>query len=189
MSDRRPNSSEYDVLYTRYVDLVPETDIVRALTQQRVETRVLLRQIPTIALNMRYAPGKWTLREVVGHVLDTERLFGFRLFCFLHVERQHRSHATDENIYTQAAEFSRYSLRALESELDIVRRSHISLIRHLPNEAWDRRGIVSGLSLTVRALGYIMLGHERHHWKVLRERYLHESAVADITTIKGSVAG
>ena len=171
MLQRRPDASEYDARYTRYVDLVPEVDIVTALTHQLMETHAMLRGIPSALADSRYASDKWTLREVVGHVLDTERLFGFRMFCFARGETAPLSSA-DENLYVRTADFGRYSLSELEAESDLVRRSHISLLEHLPDVAWDRRGVLSGQSMTVRALGYTMLGHERHHWKVLREKYL-----------------
>lgn len=174
MLQRRPDPSEYDPRFTGYVDLVPEIDLVAALTHQLIETHTLLGSIPPTLADSRYAPGKWTLGEVIGHVVDTERLFGFRMFCFARGETSPLSRA-DENLYVQTADFSRYSLSELEAEFDLVRRSHISLVEHLPDAAWDRRGVLSGQSMTVRALGYTMLGHERHHWKVVREKYLWDS--------------
>lgn len=172
---RRPDPSEYSERFARYVDRVPESDLGAAFAQQWADTGAFLQQIPASAMEHRYAPDKWTVREVIGHVLDTERIMGYRLLCVARgagVEFQR----ADENAYVRAAAFDRCAVPALCEELSLVRQSHTLFVQHLPDEAWDRTGSLAGHSVSARALGYIMVGHERHHWALLRDRYALASA-------------
>lgn len=151
--------------------LVPETDITAALLAQIGETRGFLAGIPRELHGCRYAPGKWTIREVVGHIADTERIFGFRVLCFARCD-ENRVWRADENLYAATGEFNRCELSALAEELELTRRSNVMLLRQIPEAAWDRVGRVSDVPITVRAVAYMMLAHERHHLNILRERYL-----------------
>jgi len=171
MNLRRPAASEYHPRYARYIDLVPETDLPAALSRQLDETGALLAGIGEANANASYAPGKWTIREVVGHVLDTERILGFRLLCFARGDTAVLQRA-DEELYVKNAAFGRYSMANLFDEFALIRKSHVSLVRHLPAEAWDRVGAVGDISVSVRAIGYLMLGHERHHVAIIQSRYL-----------------
>jgi hypothetical protein len=171
MSTRRPTPQEYPERYERYVALVPEHDIAGALIDQLQRTEAWLRSIPSQQMHHRYAPDKWTLGEVVGHVLDTERLFGFRLLSIARGDPTPHAVA-DEELWMRHSEFDRYFFEALKDEFVMVRQSHVSMLRHLPVAAWDRCGPVGGTNVSVRALGYTMLGHERHHWNIVRTRYL-----------------
>jgi len=171
MTLRRPEPSEYNGRYSRYLDLVPESDLPEAMLQQLEETAVLLGSIPETLDDHRYAEGKWTVREVVGHILDTERIIGARLLRFARGDSSPMSRA-DENLYVRNAEFGRYSMAELVEEFSLVRRAHILLLRHLPEEAWDRVGPVSDVPISVRAIAYLLLGHERHHLNIIRTRYL-----------------
>jgi uncharacterized damage-inducible protein DinB len=171
MSSRRPDQSEYHPRYGRYIDLVPEIDLPAAFAQQLDSTRQLFARIGESAANIRYAPEKWTVREVLGHILDTERIFGYRLLCFARGDSAKLQRA-DEQSYVLNADFGRYSMAELLEEFTLVRRSHESLIRHLPEAAWDRTGEVNGNRISVRAIAYLMLGHERHHDEIVLSRYL-----------------
>jgi uncharacterized damage-inducible protein DinB len=174
MNRERPASSEYDARYGRYVDLVPEIDPPAAFAQQLRDTGALLAGISEATADASYAPGKWTVREVVGHVLDTERIFGYRLLSFARGDTAMLQRA-DQDLYMRNAEFSRYSLAEIVDEFALIRRSHESLIRHLPEDAWDRTGTVGGMSISVRAIAYLMLGHERHHLAIIQSRYLQDA--------------
>jgi hypothetical protein len=171
MNLRRPAASEYHPRYARYIDLVPETDLPAALSRQLDETGALLAGIGEATANASYAPGKWTIREVVGHVLDTERILGFRLLCFARGDTAVLQRA-DEELYVKNAAFGRYSMADLFDEFALIRNSHVSLVRHLPAEAWDQVGTAAGDPVSARAIGYLMLGHERHHVAILQSRYL-----------------
>jgi uncharacterized damage-inducible protein DinB len=170
----RPRESEYPPHYCRYVDLVPEGDICAAMAQQTDQTIACLAEIPEALADHRYAQGKWTIREVVGHILDTERIFGFRLMTFARGDTVALSRA-DQELYVTHGDFRRFALREWVDEFAQVRRAHVTLVRHLPAEAWRRTGTVSGAVVSVRALAYLMVGHERHHVDIIQGKYL-ESA-------------
>jgi hypothetical protein len=168
---RRPESSEYAPYYGRYIDLVPEEDICAALTTEGESTQELLASIGEERSTVRYAPDKWSIRQLVGHVIDSERIFGYRALCIARGEKQPLP-GFDQEQYAQGAAFDGLPLRRLAEELALVRRAGVLMLRGLPEPAWHRDGVASDVRVTVRALAYIILGHERHHLRVLRERYL-----------------
>jgi hypothetical protein len=153
--------------------LVPEENVCDALVQQLQETADLVCRMPESLVDYRYEPGKWTAREVIGHILDTERLLGFRLLAFARGDETPQMLA-DEDLYVMKGRFSRFLMEEWMEEFSLVRRSNIALIRHLPDDAWERTGTVSGLPFSVRALAYMIVGHERHHIQILRSLYLKE---------------
>jgi hypothetical protein len=171
MTLRRPEASEYDARYARYIDLVPEADLPEAMLRQIKATAAFLAGVPERLHDHRYAPGKWTLREVVGHIADTERILGFRLLSFARGEAVNFRRSDDE-LYVRNAEFSRCALASLAEEFALLRRSHVMLLRQLPEAAWDRVGLVGDIPVSARAIGYLMLGHERHHLGLIETRYL-----------------
>ncbi len=168
---RRPEPSEYAPRYASYMELVPETDIIAALAAQADETAAFLAAIPCEMHGCRYAEGKWSIREVVGHLSDTERIFGFRVLCFARCD-QNRVWRADENLYASTGEFDRLPLAELAGEFAAARHANVELLKHLPDAAWDRRGNVSDVSISVRGVAYLTLAHERHHLDILRTRYL-----------------
>jgi hypothetical protein len=168
---RRPEPSEYAPYYERYISLIPDDDIVTLLTTGLDDTLSLLASIPESDAGYRYAPGKWSIKELVGHMIDGERIFGARALRF------GRGDATpipgfDEDAYVAGANFDARTLADLATELALVRGSNILLFRHFPAEAWDRRGTANGNQVSVLALACIMVGHEAHHTGVIRSRYL-----------------
>lgn len=170
-SNTRPEISEYASYYGKYIQLVPEGDILGAMQAQLDQTLRLLRSIPEDAGGKRYAPDKWSIKEVVGHMNDAERVFAQRaLFFARKCTSPLPSYEQEE--WTAAASFDMASLKDLTTEFELVRRSNILFFQGLDEEAWTRRGIASGCEFTVRSLAYIMLGHERHHLEILRSRYL-----------------
>jgi hypothetical protein len=138
---------------------------------QLENTVACLNALPAAMADWRYAPGKWTIREVLGHILDAERIFGFRLLTFARGDAATFAR-TDENLYVLNGNFGRHSMSVWLEEFSGVRRSHVALVRHLPSEAWERTGTVSGATVSVRAVAYLMVGHERHHLRVIQEKYL-----------------
>jgi hypothetical protein len=174
MVNGRPNASEYNPRFDRYIHLVPEDNVCIALAQQLHETVAFVHQMPESIVDYRYAPGKWTTREVIGHVLDTERILGFRLLSFARGDATPLTRA-DEELYVKNGEFSRYPLEEWVEEYSLLRRSNIAMVRHLPDEAWRRVGTVSGIPISVRALAYFMVGHERHHIQMIQNFYLPQS--------------
>lgn len=171
MNTKRPSPSEYDGRYARYMELVPESDLLAALARQREETAAFFTGIGEQSAEKRYAPEKWSIREVLGHIMDTDRIFGFRILSIGRGDTIALQRA-DENLFVKHAGFASLRLAEILEEYALVRRSNEALLRHLPDEAWDRAGTVNGLRITVRALAYLMAGHERHHIAVVKERYL-----------------
>jgi len=167
----RPTETEYAPYYQGYVDQVSENDIMAVLRSEVDELDVLLARVPADKETYRYAEGKWSVREIVGHLIDGERVFGYRALCIARGETQNLP-GFDQNDYMQTAPYHHIELEDLLSEMRLVRLSNIAMFRSLAEEAWNRTGIANGNAVTVRALAFIMGGHVRHHMNVLRERYL-----------------
>jgi hypothetical protein len=166
----RPSETEYAPFYAGYVSLVPEADVLGALAAQAEELGRLAASVPAEKERHRYAEGKWSVREVVGHLTDAERVFGYRAFCFSRGE-QAALPSFDENAYVAAARSDGVPLRDLVEELVLVRRSNLAFLGRLTEAEWGRVGTASGKPVSVRALAFIMVGHPRHHLGILRERY------------------
>jgi len=166
----RPTPAEYAPFYETYVSLVSEDDILPALERQPADVRALASTVTADGESYRYAPGKWSVREVVGHMGDAERVFGYRAFCISRGE-QAPLPSFDEKAYTANATFDRCCVAELVDEWAALRQSNLIVLRRLPPEAWHITGTASGASVSVRALAYILAGHVRHHAGVLRSRY------------------
>ena len=166
----KPAENEYASFYARYVALVPEADILGALEQQTQAIGRLAGSVAAEKETYRYAPGKWSVREVLGHLIDAERVFGYRAFCFSRGE-QAPLPSFDENQYVSAAGADLIPLAELGDEFAAVRASNLAFLRRLSALEAVRLGTASGKPVSVRALAYIMAGHPRHHLAILRERY------------------
>jgi hypothetical protein len=167
----RPEKNEYDAYYEKYVSLVKETDIVSALENQSGELQNLLAAVSEEKSFYAYAEGKWTIKEVVGHLIDGERIFAYRAL------RIGRADATplegfEQDGYIENANFNERTLADLAEELLLLRRANNLFFKNLSAAAWLRVGTASDAPVSVRALAYIMIGHIRHHANILRERYL-----------------
>ncbi len=167
----RPAASEFAPFYTGYVDGVPEGDIVEILQRQGRELAALLGGVTGDRGDYRYAPDKWTVKEVIGHITDAERIFGYRAL------RIARGDATplpgwDQDTYVQRAGAGRRAVDDLAAEFAAVRAATVSLFRSMTDEESRRAGTANGNPVTARALAYIAAGHERHHTHILRDRYL-----------------
>lgn len=166
----RPEADEYAPFYAGYVARVEEANPVEALAGQIEQTCALLHRVAEADAGSRYAAGKWSIKEVVGHLADVERIMSYRAL------RVARGDATplagfEENEYVPAGGFDRRTLADLVGELRDVRRATLALFRSFDDAAWHRRGVANGKPVSVRALGYIIPGHERHHVEALRTRY------------------
>lgn len=166
----RPLESEYAPYYQGYVAHVNEDDILPVLRSQLDTLDVLLGRVTPERETYRYAEGKWSIRELTGHLIDAERVFGYRAFCIARGESQNLP-GFDENEYMLTAPYDRIDLEDLLSELRLVRLSNIAMLRNLDQESWMRMGTANDNQVSVRALAFIMAGHVRHHVGVLHERY------------------
>lgn len=166
----RPASGDYGQYFERYVSLVPDGRIVWTLENGQAQMVSLFGQVTADKAGFRYADGKWSVRELLGHIIDTERVFAYRAL------RISRNDATplspfDQDLFVTGADFDRIRLADLIDEFVIVRQATLMLFRHLSAEAWDRRGAVGDHPLTPRAAAWIIAGHQLYHEILLRERY------------------
>lgn len=167
----RPEASEHLPYYEKYIRLVPGDDPLAALASQSGETLATLRAVSEPDSLKRYAPGKWSLREVIGHLTDAERVFAYRAL------RIARGDATplagfEQDDWMLEAHFDERSFHDLLDEFRTVRQSSVLLFRPLDPETWRRRGVASGGDVSVRAVAFIIAGHERHHMAIVREKYV-----------------
>lgn len=157
--------------YFTYIDQVPPGEICAVLEAQLAETVALLRGVSEERSLHRYAPGKWTIKEVLAHVNDTERIFAFRALWFGRGFGDPLP-SFDQNVAMAGAAADARAWTDLLREFEAVRRATVELFRGFPAAAWDRRGTASGRTVSVRALAHIAAGHLAHHMRILRERYL-----------------
>ncbi len=166
----RPAAGEYAPYFDRYVARVPEADALPVLERQRAEVRAAFEGIPEAKGGYRYAPGKWSIRELLGHVTDTERIFAYRALCIARGETAPLP-GFEQDPYVANAGHDRWTLAELLEDFDAVRRTNLAMISHLDEAAVRRVGTSSGHATSVRAIAYILAGHVRHHLGVLAEKY------------------
>jgi uncharacterized protein (TIGR03083 family) len=166
----RPESDEIPAHFVGYIGRVPENDPVAVLAAQIDVTAALLRGLSEADALKRYAPGKWSVKEIVGHLADTERIMAYRA---LRIARGDETPLPgfDENAYVPPAKFDARPLADLISDLRATRGATLALFRGFDGDAWRRRGTASGKAVSVRAIGYMIPGHERHHVEILKTRY------------------
>jgi uncharacterized damage-inducible protein DinB len=168
----RPQPGEYAPYAQPDIDRVEGEDAVVALEAQLPDTLALLSTVPDRrAGTFRYAPRKWTIKQIVGHLSDDERIFGYRMLCLARGDKR-QLRGFDEKAYMRRAGFRERSMTDLLEELRAVRMSTLAFLRGLPEPAWLAAGIVNGYPATVRGLAFHVAGHELHHRGILRERYL-----------------
>ena len=167
----RPQTTEAADYYFKYIDLITSDDIVPTIETQMGEMLQLLSGISEEQSLHSYAPGKWTIREVLNHVNDGERVFSGRAFWFARGFNDPLP-SFDQDVAVQMSHANNTSWADLVEEFEIVRLGTLSLLKSLPAEAWDRTGVASDNPVSVRALVYIIAGHVAHHMGVLREKYL-----------------
>jgi uncharacterized damage-inducible protein DinB len=167
----KPPVTEYPPYYHTYIGKVTHNNLVEALKESSRDFISFLQSIPAEKHNYKYAEGKWTIKEIVGHIIDGERVFMYRALRFS------RNDATplpgfDENEWTPQSNAANRSMESLMEEYETVRKSSIAFFNGITDEMSKRKGKANGHDITVRALGYILPGHEMHHMQVIKERYL-----------------
>ena len=167
----KPDANEYAPFYETYVSLVPEGDVVEAMSSQLVEVESLLTGIGEERAAHSYADGKWSIRQLVGHVVDGERIFAYRALAISRGERQPLP-GMEQDEYMASSNFDSRSLADLASEFAHARAANVLMFRGLSEDAWLRRGVASENEVSVRAIAHIIVGHVAHHLGVLRARYL-----------------
>ena len=171
MSITRPSSSEYAPYYETYIQLVNEDDLLLALKRIAKIWNDLVSGIPEEKLNYCYAEGKWSIKEVLIHLTDSERVFAYRALRFARNDKTELS-GFNENIWVPESNATERSLDSLIKEHNNVRGASISLFESFTDEISLRSGSANGKEISVRALGYIICGHELHHLRVIQKRYL-----------------
>jgi uncharacterized damage-inducible protein DinB len=166
----RPAADEATPYFHGYISEVPGENIVEQMTRQMAEVEELYGPVEDARGREPYAPGKWSPKEVLGHLSDTERIFAYRLLRFARGDRTPLS-SFDENAYVPAGQFNERTVRSLLEEFKAVRQSTLALVQSLSQQRWTERGTASGNVMSTRALAYIITGHVNHHVRVLRERY------------------
>lgn len=166
----RPADTEYAPFFAGYIALVPEDEILDVLEHQPGSLHALAAAVPADRETFAYAKGKWTVREIFGHLSDAERVFGYRAF------RISRGDTTplasfDENTYVAHSGYRGVPVTNLAREFAALREANLALLRRLEPARWEHIGTAGGHPISVRALAFIMAGHVRHHIRVLRERY------------------
>jgi hypothetical protein len=166
----RPEPGEFAPYYERYISLVSETDVLGTLDAQRRQTLLLLSGRDDSDGEYRYAPGKWSAKEVLGHMCDTERVFAYRA---LRIARGDQTPLAgfEQDDYVKNGPFAKAPMEEIIEDYIAVRRASITLFRNLDEAAWVRRGVANNNEVSVRALAYIIAGHELHHRRILEEKY------------------
>lgn len=164
--------SEYSTFNATYIKIVnPSVDLIEGLENEIDSMISLVETLPTEKLEYRYAERKWTIKEIIQHIIDTERIFSYRA---LRVSRNDKTPLPgfDENEYVDNAEANNRTIQELLTELKLVRKTTVLLFKSFSDEQLNRQGFASGHSISVRALGFMIIGHQQHHFKVFEERYL-----------------
>jgi DinB superfamily len=166
----RPQLNEYNPHYKGYIGLVPDGDLQEILKNQLEKTTSFYKSIKEKS-EYRYAEGKWSIKEVLGHIVDTERVMSYRLLAIARGDKSHLP-SFDENAYNENAKFNLLELDQIVSDYINVRKATLSLLSVISEEAFENVGTVFNSPTTSRAIAYIIAGHELHHLKIINERYL-----------------
>jgi uncharacterized damage-inducible protein DinB len=174
LSIPRPEPGECAPYYDRYISLVPGSDILSTLESQRRQTLLFLCGRDESDGEFRYAPDKWSAKEVLGHVCDTERIFSYRA---LRISRADRTpiEGFEQDDYVRNAPFANRPFAEVIEDYIAVRRATLTLLRNLDEQAWLRRGTASNNEVSVRAIAYLIAGHELHHFRILEQKYFSRS--------------
>jgi len=167
----RPDATEYAPYYGKYISLIPEGDLIKIMNEQFERTLATLRNISETQALARYEPGKWSIKEVIGHLVDTERIMSYRA---LRIARGDETPIPgfEQDDYVRAANFDARPFAEIVHEFQAVRQATLALFRSFDEAGLSRRGTASDLAVSARALTHIVAGHERHHLNVLQMKYL-----------------
>ncbi|WP_379162014.1 DinB family protein [Paenibacillus sp. sgz5001063] len=170
--NQRPEPNEYSEFPARYIALVPpEGELAALLREQSDRIFELLEGLSEEQGNYRYAEGKWSVKQLLGHLTDNDRIMSYRMLAIARGEKAPLP-GYEENDYAAAGAFDRFTLSDMIQHYKIVRKSTLALFQSLPEEAWTRIGTASNAPISVRAIACVIIGHELHHLNVLKERYL-----------------
>jgi hypothetical protein len=167
---KKPSEGDYAPFYAGYIKNITG-DVIKALEDQLNSAKSFLKAIPQDKIDFRYAEGKWSIKEVVGHLIDNERVMAYRALSFSRNEKQSLP-GFDENDFIKESNYSKRDYTDLVDELRKVRESNLIMFKSFSDEILDRRGIANNSEITVRAILYIIAGHELHHISIIKERYL-----------------
>ncbi|MBM7621012.1 hypothetical protein JOC95_002885 [Bacillus tianshenii] len=168
---KRPLENEYPSYYNNYLKLVPSGNLLEILEEQLTEAVTLFSGLSEEQGSIAYASGKWTVKEVIGHMIDTERIMSYRLLRISRGDKSPLAGFSEED-YAFEGKFTQRLLTELVEELQTVRKSTISLLRGIPEYAWPRSGTANELPVTAQAVAFIIAGHWIHHMRIIEERYL-----------------
>jgi DinB superfamily len=168
---RRPGKDEYAPYYENYISKIGDGDIIKILESQENQISEFINSIPEEKGTYSYAKGKWSIKEVIGHIIDTERVMAYRALCFARGEKQPLPGFEQED-YVKEANFNRQKFSALAAQFQLVRKANISLFKTFSEEMFDKKGKASGNNVTVLALLYIIAGHCAHHINIIKEKYM-----------------
>jgi hypothetical protein len=166
-----PDASEYASYYNTYISLVGGHDVLATLERLGTEAAAFYAALSEEQGDLRYAPGKWSIREVLGHVIDTERIMTYRALRFSRNDAANLP-GFEQEVYVEYGPYGRCKLADLVAEFSCVRQASLYLFSKLGEAAWMRRGTADNKQITVRSLAYIVAGHDLHHRKIVQERYL-----------------
>jgi hypothetical protein len=168
---QRPLASEYPEYYKPYVDLVPEGELLTLLKENLVKTIELFESLSEASGHFRYAEDKWSIKEVLGHMADTERIMSYRL---LRVGRGDQTALAgfNENEYVEGSQINNLPIKRILEDFIAIRKATLTLFQNMPEEAWANIGFANNTDVTARAIGYIIAGHALHHFKIINDRYL-----------------
>lgn len=168
---KRPEPSEYPEYYKNYVNLVKSSDVIKELKDQILNIQAVISEIPEEKEGYAYADGKWTIKQVIGHIIDTERILGYRAMRFARKDKTVLP-GFDENAFVANSNFNKRTLYDLGHEFAIVREANLAMFRTFDEEELDQSGTANGIDVSVRAIIFMIAGHAIHHLHVLRTKYL-----------------
>lgn len=170
----KPEEGEYPSYYAHYVENAGTNDLLRGLRNNKTKLLKFFSGIEKNKWDYAYAPGKWTVKEILLHLADAERVFAYRVLCFARKDKTSLP-GFDENAYAPASNASLRNAKDIIAEYEAVRNATIALFKSIDAETALQKGIANGVKISVRAIGYSILGHELHHVNVIKERYLTEN--------------
>lgn len=167
----RPAKTDYAEYYQKYIDLIESEDIIQVLSSLNEEASDIFNSFPQSKGDYAYAKDKWTVKEVVGHMMDTDRIFAYRAMAIARGEKQPLP-SFDQDEYVRNGKFNLRELSDLTYEYRLLRESNLLLFKGLNHSVYSKRGIAAGNEVTVLALMWMIAGHQKHHLKILKEKYL-----------------
>jgi len=168
---QKPNPEEHTPYFSLYIDTVPNIDIIDALKMQADSLPKLLAGVTEEKSQYRYAPEKWSVKELTGHILETERIMAYRALCISRNEKVSLP-SFDQDEYVRQTDYSKITMKGLLEEFIVLRKSNILMLKNFTEEMCSRKGLANQKPITVRALAYVIYGHAQHHINILNEKYL-----------------